>query len=407
MCVSYDKKRAEEGLTRQYIVIHPFPSTRSRKLVERLLSRLNMSNKHGSEMTTRIASVSPSGKKKFEVFVADSLDDAKMRGGDRDCRTGHTFVGHTGPFDCSIGNIFQDDFMNPGSFTIDSMSPRRGSKALSVLIVDDSIIHRKLTMKTLGGVIDEVMWMCDSAENGETAIQLVRNSMKIPDVIIIDQNMESTGGRMLGHQVVELLRQDSQFDNVVIIGCTGMSELAHRDLLGAGCDAVWSKPMPSREEAQAQIVRFLSQKRYQTVEQSLRDNITHGITRQRQPSGDSYTHNKSSDSVFPVFQQVKIARVSYKPVPWEAVVNCSFDRQRALLQYDSAGDSSCREEHTDEDMSSVQRGMGTLLLGQTSDGGQGGGALDNRQDAEDGPESEAASAPFSAMSGSGGVSGKD
>ena len=315
-------------------------------------------NLYGSDMSSRIESTHASVKKKLDVFIGDDATEGewKRRGSDRDRGTaGHAFFGHARPFDCSIGNIF-GDFVKPGSFKIHSISPRRSRQALSVLIVDDSIIHRKITMKALGGLIDEVMWVCDSAENGETAIQLVRNSIKVPDVIIIDQDMESTGGRMLGHQVVELLRQDTDFDNVVIIGCTGMSELAQRDLLGAGCDAVWSKPMPSRDEAQGQIVRFLSQKHHQRIEKTLRENITRAI----RPHSSSYTRNETS-APLPVFEQVKVAGVAYTPLPWSVVTECAIDWQ---LQEAA---SSRRE---DEEVACVQRELDTVVLSQSRQEGE-------------------------------------
>ncbi len=332
-------------------------------------------------------SVSPlSGKKKFEVFIEDSLEaENKPKTNTENKMEGHTFVGYTGPLDCSIGNIFQDDFSNPGSFTIDSSSQHQRSKALSVLIVDDSVIHRKITMKALGGLIDEVMWKCDSAENGESAMQLVQNSVKIPDVIIIDQNMESTGGRMLGHQVVELLRADRAFDSVVIIGCTGMSEIAHQDLQRAGCDTVWSKPMPSRDEAQAQIWSFLQKKRINTVEEHIRYNISqsalNGRTAGQNISPLSYVHSRTGDSTVPAFKQVKIARVAYKPIPWEMVVDRSYNRQRAMLSDHMLGNS---------ELISIQNRLDRLTVLVKGGGGgvippPGSSPTDSMESTEEGP----------------------
>jgi CheY-like chemotaxis protein len=311
-------------------------------------------------MTTRTDILSPSGKKKFEFFIADSTHESKAnRGGNEIQAAGHTFVGHTGPFDCSIGNIFQEDFTVPQSF--DMVVHNKRDNALSVLIVDDSVIHRKITMKALGGLIDEVMWMVDSAENGESAMSFVQKT-KIPDVIIIDQNMESTGGRMLGHQVVELLKQDPAFDHVVIIGCTGMSEIAHRDLMRAGCDAVWSKPMPSRNEAQAQIFRFLELKRNQALEQQVKQSTDNLAL-----SSVTYSHRRggATEDSFPVFQQVKMARVAYKPSPWEAVMDCSYNRRHPGGDRLIENDSSWRQEkevEVDGGVVSVQQGMDTLWL---------------------------------------------
>jgi CheY-like chemotaxis protein len=267
------------------------------------------------------------GKKKYEFFLDDPEDNSSvvnLNANDvmQDHSSGLAFVGSFGQLDCSIGTIFQDDFRK----TLEQLkSDENKNHALSVLIVDDSVIQRKLSQKVLGGMIDEVMWMVECAENGERAMQLVQTSPRRPDVIIIDQNMEPGGGLMLGHQVVELLRKDKAFDNVVIIGCTGMAEEARQDLLLAGCDAVWSKPMPSREEAQAQIVQILKNKKSAMNSDLLDYDLSSypGFTSQQiyeRNFGPGYSsalqdEQKTSDLDIPVFRQVKMARISYKPIP--------------------------------------------------------------------------------------------
>jgi CheY-like chemotaxis protein len=280
------------------------------------------------------------GKKKYEFFMDDPNDKSTNNDinifhenhqqliSHQDNIGGLAFVGSFGHLDCSIGTIFQDDFRK----TLEQLkSEEDKNHALSVLIVDDSVIQRKLSQKVLGGMIDEVMWMVECAENGERAMQLVQTSPRRPDVIIIDQNMEPGGGLMLGHQVVALLRKDKAFDNVVIIGCTGMAEEARQDLLLAGCDAVWSKPMPSREQAQAQIVQILRNKKSGSFNNSesfefdlnsypgFRNQPTYERNGGDQSifggSGPLQDEQKSSDVDIPVFRQVKMARISYKPVP--------------------------------------------------------------------------------------------
>lgn len=272
------------------------------------------------------------GKKKYEFFIDDPKGDPNSPSSSSPIldtnpieernmyQSGLAFVGSFGQLDCSIGTIFQDDFRK----TLEQLKlDEHKNHALSVLIVDDSVIQRKLSQKVLGGMIDEVMWMVECAENGERAMQLVQTSPRRPDVIIIDQNMEPGGGLMLGHQVVELLRKDKAFDNVVIIGCTGMAEEARQDLLLAGCDAVWSKPMPSREEAQAQIVQILRNKKKSMNENLLELDLNSypGFTKQQiyERNGSCCSAlqdvQKTSDLDIPVFRQVKMARISYKPIP--------------------------------------------------------------------------------------------
>lgn len=283
------------------------------------------------EMTSTQVISPATGKMKFEVFVSEKSPN-----------DGLTFYGDVGPLDCSIGNIF-------GNEKWQATSEERGPDnfGLSVLIVDDSIIHRKLTKRVLGGVIDEVMWMVEGAENGERAMQLVQASPRRPDVIIIDQNMESAGGRMLGHQVVQLLRSDKAFDNVVIIGCTGMASTARENLLTAGCDCVWSKPMPSKDEAQAQIVRLLTEKRTRFHEQIAMQVPVISTPDVYEIHRPRVGRNESEESVGddgPVFRQVKMARVSYKPGPWELVGKNMFpldirSMQHALEEVDATSSS--------------------------------------------------------------------
>ena len=54
-----------------------------------------------------------------------------------------------------------------------------------------------------------------TAENGEKALEVCESTTRV-DVIIIDQNMESSGGRLLGHQVVANIRQNQGLSEVLI-----------------------------------------------------------------------------------------------------------------------------------------------------------------------------------------------
>lgn len=210
-------------------------------------------------------------KKKFDCYVAEN-NKSNSRGsppGHAEIRTGSvhgfSFVSQFGPLDCSIGSIFRDEFGKNLKMPKTNSAEDQLGRALSVLIIDDSVIQRKLTMRTLGGLIDEVMWMVEGAENGECALNLIEASPRVPDVIIVDQYMESSGGRLLGHEVVAALRRNSLFDSAVIVGCTGAAEEASPLFLDAGCDAVWSKPMPSKDEARAQIISLLQKRKSREV----------------------------------------------------------------------------------------------------------------------------------------------
>lgn len=43
--------------------------------------------------------------------------------------------------------------------------------------------------------------MVNTADTGERAIQVLESSLKLPDIIVLDQNMSSSGGKLLGHEV--------------------------------------------------------------------------------------------------------------------------------------------------------------------------------------------------------------
>ncbi len=128
---------------------------------------------------------------------------------------------------------------------------------LVVLVVDDSVVQRKLTRSRLSGKpensadIDQIM--VNTAENGERALAYCNETSVLPDVVIIDEYMNSTGGSLSGHEVVQSIRNNSKLSHILIIGCTARLE-AKEVLMQAGCDDVWIKPIPSKDEAMRQIL---------------------------------------------------------------------------------------------------------------------------------------------------------
>lgn len=128
---------------------------------------------------------------------------------------------------------------------------------LVVLVVDDSVVQRKLTRSRLSGKtengadIDQVM--VNTAENGERALAYCNETTVLPDVVLIDEYMNSTGGTLSGHEVVQFIRNNAKLSHILIIGCTARPE-AKDVLLQAGCDDVWIKPIPCKEEALRQIL---------------------------------------------------------------------------------------------------------------------------------------------------------
>jgi CheY-like chemotaxis protein len=122
---------------------------------------------------------------------------------------------------------------------------------LRLLLVDDSSAALKLLVrrfKMIRGDIDTVM-----AINGEEALALCESKSGGFDVILMDENMQSTGGVLLGHEVVKLMRERLGMSKSVIIGCTGNAATCRDEFLASGANDVWYKPTPSVEEMVDQI----------------------------------------------------------------------------------------------------------------------------------------------------------
>jgi len=90
--------------------------------------------------------------------------------------------------------------------------------SLQILIVDDSALQRKISASKLGGKNGDEVWLVKTAENGEQALHMFELADSLPDVIIIDERMEDTGGVLLGHEVVKSIRHRPGFEKVIIIG---------------------------------------------------------------------------------------------------------------------------------------------------------------------------------------------
>jgi CheY-like chemotaxis protein len=140
--------------------------------------------------------------------------------------------------------------------------------AFKFLIVDDDMVNRlimsqKLTMaKEFKGLSAE----CDQAEHGEAALQklhkLHANGGTQYDVLIFDEHMEGSGGKLKGSEVIRKLRQEGC--ESVIVSCSvscsesnGAGESNTGDFLSAGADICWTKPFPSPDQMYLDLGRFL------------------------------------------------------------------------------------------------------------------------------------------------------
>jgi CheY-like chemotaxis protein len=114
---------------------------------------------------------------------------------------------------------------------------------LRMLFVDDSAAALKLLVrrfKMARSDIDAVL-----ATTGEEALALCEAQGGAFDVVVLDENMQSTGGLLLGHDVVGQMRGRLGMSKSVIIGCTGNAATCAEDYIAAGADDVWHKPTPS------------------------------------------------------------------------------------------------------------------------------------------------------------------
>jgi CheY-like chemotaxis protein len=114
---------------------------------------------------------------------------------------------------------------------------------LNILLIDDSTASNKLLARRFKLISKDIQVTC--ANNGESALALLENTTAVGfDLIIIDENMQSTGGILLGHEVVLIMRHTLNLDRTVIFGCTGNALTCREDFANNGADGVWSKPTP-------------------------------------------------------------------------------------------------------------------------------------------------------------------
>ena len=102
------------------------------------------------------------------------------------------------------------------------------------LVVDDSAMVRKMTMKLLRSLGHS----CDEADDGDVAVSLVRSNGSY-DIILIDNQMP----RMTGEEATRIIRKELNF-NGMIFGVTG-NALAEdvQSFIDKGANEVIIKPL--------------------------------------------------------------------------------------------------------------------------------------------------------------------
>eukprot|EP00595_Chromulina_sp_UTEXLB2642_P002954 CAMPEP_0196765162 /NCGR_PEP_ID=MMETSP1095-20130614/7707_1 /TAXON_ID=96789 ORGANISM="Chromulina nebulosa, Strain UTEXLB2642" /NCGR_SAMPLE_ID=MMETSP1095 /ASSEMBLY_ACC=CAM_ASM_000446 /LENGTH=488 /DNA_ID=CAMNT_0042122691 /DNA_START=1257 /DNA_END=2723 /DNA_ORIENTATION=- len=137
-------------------------------------------------------------------------------------------------------------------------------KVVHVLLVEDSPFQRKLMARRLQsvGLVGEGSWEVVQCEDGESAIATVEACKDYKfDVIVVDQTLASDPSRLQGHEVVRHIR--NKYPESIIIGCTANVSKHSSNLLLAGADLVWAKPLPREDVIFASIDSMMKMRRPQ------------------------------------------------------------------------------------------------------------------------------------------------
>ena len=107
-------------------------------------------------------------------------------------------------------------------------------RTLRILVVDDSAMVRKMTIK----LMNSLGHSCEEADDGDTAVEMVRSRHAF-DIILMDNQMP----RMTGEDATEVLRRELNFQGI-ILGVTGnaLDDDIQR-FITKGVDEVIIKPM--------------------------------------------------------------------------------------------------------------------------------------------------------------------
>jgi two-component system chemotaxis response regulator CheY len=101
------------------------------------------------------------------------------------------------------------------------------------LVVDDSRVIRKVACR----ILEDLHFEAEEAEDGATALEACR--IKMPDVILLDGNMQA----MSGIEFLRILRGARDGDKPVIVLCTTENDVARiSDAMSAGADEYMLKP---------------------------------------------------------------------------------------------------------------------------------------------------------------------
>ena len=131
------------------------------------------------------------------------------------------------------------------------------STGAKILIVEDSPAQRKMLIKRLH--VADPSWDVSQAVSGEDALAKLQAARWMFDVVFVDENLSIDDG-LFGHELVHLMRRQTQMSTSVIIACTSNPAQVTDKLLAAGVDYVWPKPPPLPSVIKLKIDSLLAQR---------------------------------------------------------------------------------------------------------------------------------------------------
>jgi len=126
-------------------------------------------------------------------------------------------------------------------------------KNIRLLVVDDMVMNRKIVTRKLSVLppFKDLNWVFTTAVNGEEALELLKTEEF--DAIWTDEILDTTGGLLLGSDVVRTIRREEAGrrdpkGKVIVISSGNSMDKDHKKYLGVGADFVAGKPTPSADE---------------------------------------------------------------------------------------------------------------------------------------------------------------
>jgi CheY-like chemotaxis protein len=129
------------------------------------------------------------------------------------------------------------------------------------LMVDDDMMNRLIMSQklTTAKEFKGLSAVCDQAEHGEAALQKLKANSEGYDVLIFDEHMENSGGKLKGSEVIRQLRQEGCKSVIVSCSVSCNDDTNYSAFKSAGADICWTKPYPSPMQMYHDLGQFLHQ----------------------------------------------------------------------------------------------------------------------------------------------------